>query len=379
METCGKCGVPTIISSGLRWGPNGVISLADSPGNRMVFFECENIDPMFEGVEQLIGVPIERMVIESRARETKRFIERAFPLPEEIRRVLAGLGQDSEGTAGGAPEMKDLVLRSIRVATESIIDVASAYGYGHQAPSELWDTGGDFPWRVQLVTDPYSLMFICADNQGSVEATEGTSMGVRYERVGENRYRIEVFPEEHPLELKERLKRKRYEFKPGEIAWERCEECGVPLEVAARRWDLDRGTITEPSTGRRFAIFGPAAADAIFDDLESELGDEIPAAVVEAQRRYIRGAWSGDEWKREGATFQRMLAARGLGNLVEFEGDSSGLSVTVQNACYHLPMVGTMQALVELTYEVESSTCEWQLSDDGDLRITVRVRAVEAS
>ena len=244
----------------------------------------------------------------------------------------------------------------MKVITQSIIDIARNYGYGDQRLSELWEHGEDFPWRVQLVQDPYSILFISGDNLGSVEAFEGVDMQVNYGRTGEGAYRTEVYPGEHSMELKERLKRRRYDFKPGEITYERCSECGIPSTVSGRLWDLDRGTITDQETGRRMAIFGPFSVDSICDDLEMELGDAIPATVIEATRRYIRTAWSLDRWNRDGLTFQQMIAVRGLGDLVNFEGDRDHLDMTIDNSCLHLPVVGTAQALVEMAYRVENSS-----------------------
>jgi hypothetical protein len=172
--------------------------------------------------------------------------------------------------------------------------------------------------------------------------------------------------------LKERLKRRRYGFKPGDIGLEHCGECGLSLDVSRFAWDLEKGTIDDPHTGRWMAIFGPGAAEAVFDDLEAELGEAIPDAIIEAQRRYTKSAWSEDEWRREALDFRRMIAVRGLGNLTHFEGDRDHLSVTIQNSCMHLGMVGTIRALVEMAYSLDTSILEWDLADDGDLTVTVR-------
>jgi hypothetical protein len=163
-------------------------------------------------------------------------------------------------------------------------------------------------------------------------------------------------------------------LKPGDVVYERCPDCNVPLEVASRKWNCAEGTYTDPDTGRRMAIFGPAAVDAIFDDLENELGDIIPNAIIEAQRQNLKSAWGMDRWNRSGSSFQNMLAIRGLGNLVEFKGDTNGLFLSLQNACLPLPIVGTIQALVELAYRAESSTREWEFSADGDLNVDIRIR-----
>jgi hypothetical protein len=47
--------------------------------------------------------------------------------------------------------------------------------------------------------------------------------------------------------------------------------------------------------------------------------------------------------------------------------------VKLENSCLHLLMVGTTQAMVEMVYGVDDSACEWELSEDGDLRITIEV------
>jgi hypothetical protein len=361
-----------MVSTGLNWENNGVISLAASPRNRMVFFESETMDRIFGGIEELIGMPIEHIVIESRCRETKRYIERAFP--PEVRKLIDSKESSlEERIERMTPEEKETLYATMRVITQSINDIARNYGYGDQRLGELWERGADYPWRIQEIHNPYSALFFAADNLGSVEAFEGIDMQVKYERTGDNTYRTEVYPGDHSLELKGRLKRRRYDFKPGDITYDRCTECGIPLTVAGREWDLDRGTITDQETGRRMAIFGPFSVDSICDDLEAELGDAIPATVIEATRRYIRTAWSLDRWNRDGLTFQQMIAVRGLGNLVSFEGDRDRLDMTIENSCLHLPMVGAVQALVEMAYRVDSSTVTWDLSEDGDLNLTVTV------
>jgi hypothetical protein len=365
MEKCEYCGVPSLIGQGHRWEPNGVISLAGSPHNRMVFFDCEIIDEVFRGIERLLGMPIEHIIIESRARETKRYIERIYP-PETWK--------VSEGNGQGDGEGRERLRETIRNIGQNIIDIGHVYGYGHTWRSDLWDKGDPYPWRVQIVREPYSILFAAADNLGSIEVMEGIDMWVRYEEIERDTYRVEVYPGDHPVELKQRLKRRRYSFKPGDMDYERCPECGLPLEVARRNWDPENGLITDPDTGRRMALFGPLGVDAIFDDLEEELGGVIPDTVIEAMRRYIRIAWAVEEWRRDAENFRRMIALRGLGNLVSFEGDRSHLTLTVENSALHLPMVGAIQALVEMAYRVDRSQVEWELAEDGDLTVSTWLR-----
>ena len=195
----------------------------------MVFFESEPIDSLFRGIEELIGMPIEHIVIESRARDTRRYIERVFP--PAVRSILEGKGGRLEGQGlDVSAEERETLLATMRVITKSIIDIAKAYGYGEQKPGELWDQGGDYPWRNQYLRKPYSLLFLAADNLGSVEAFESTDMWVKFREVSKEEYVTDVYPAEHPVGLQERLRRKRYEFKPGDISYEKCPECGMPLD-----------------------------------------------------------------------------------------------------------------------------------------------------
>lgn len=372
LEFCKECGIPLLVNHGLHWGDNGTITIAGSPKNRMVFFESDLIDHLFETIGKLIGMPIAHLVIESRARETKRYIERSFP--PEMRHSKAYKQMSGQTSDPITPEEREKHLAAIKGITQTIIDISRVYGYGDQRPSDLWDSGGDFAWRTQIIRNPYSLLFIAADNLASVEVFEETEMRVKFEKVNEDTYEIEVSPGKHPIALRERLRRKTYDLKSGDISYEKCPVCGVPLEVAMRKWNIEEGTYSDPDTGRRMAIFGPSALDAVLDDLESELGEVIPNAVIEAQRQNLKSAWSTDWWNRSASSFQHIIAIRGLGNLVTFEGDKNHLTLNIQNACLPLPMIGTVQGLVEMAYRAESSTCEWEFADDGDLNITIKLK-----
>lgn len=367
IKVCELCGVPLMVSGELSWDANGVISSKSSPRNRWVFYESQNIDPLFKGLEDLIRMPIEHIVIESRRRETKRYIERTFPA--EMRGQLS-LGAGQAGPSVTAEE-RETMLATSRALTQSVMDVGRVYGYGDQWLGDLWEGGDEHPWRSGYARRPYSLLLVAADTLGSVEAFEGADMRADYEKVGDDTYRITAVPGDHPIELKGRLKRRKYDYKPGDIEYERCPQCGVPGVVGRYIWNLQEGTITDPDTGRRMAIFGPFSLDSILDDLEDELGEAIPEMVIEAERRYIKEAWGNEEWRREAPTFQHLIALRGLGNLTRFEADRNHLSVTIENSCLHLLMVGIVQALMEMAYRLDDSTREWDFSEEGDLSVTI--------
>jgi hypothetical protein len=370
-ELCGECGVPLMVSREFKWENNGVISLKKSPHNRVALYESKIVDNLFKGIEELIGMNIEHIVIESRRREVKRYIENSFPA--WMRKPLISVNERL-----GDVFMVRHVVKMIRnplgkYITRQVFDIGRVYGYGDVELGPLWENGDQHPWRVNIMRNPHSVLFFAAESLASVEAFEGRDHWVRYEQLDEDTYEYTAYPSQHPVEFKEWLKRRRYDFKPGEIRYERCGRCGIPLEVTHLAWDLEEGTVHDPESGRRMALIGPYAMDAVLQDLESELGGSIPEAVVEAQRRYVRSRVEGGQWRRGGATFNRLTALRGLGNITWFEADEKHLSVRIQNSCMPLLVLGMAQAIYESAMNQESSTCEWKISEDGDSEFTILI------
>ena len=127
-ELCGECGVPLMVSREFTWESNGVISLRESAHNRVVLFESKIIDNLFKGIEELIGMNIEHIVIESRRREVKRYIEKSFPA--WMRRPLVSLNEN----LGDVVAIKHAI-RMIRdplgkYITRQVFDFGRIYGYG---------------------------------------------------------------------------------------------------------------------------------------------------------------------------------------------------------------------------------------------------------
>lgn len=369
VKRCSSCGTPLFISRELRWGSDGVIHLARAPRNRMVLYESNIIDNLFRGIEELIGISIEHIVIESRRREVRRYIEGIFP--SWMRQSLVFLNE----ALSGMPVLGHLArwLRQPlgKALAGRVFDVGRVYGYGDARLGPLWEEGDMHPWRSTVVRLPYSVLFFAAECLASVEAFEGRDHTVSYREVEEGTYLFDVRPGEHPVALKERLARRRYPFKPGELNYDLCPDCGVPREVSHLDWDLERGIITDPASGRRMAIFGPHAVDTVLQDLEAELGEAVPAAAVEAQRRYVKSRVGEENWRKRGSDFMRMGALRGLGYVSRFEADTERLSVTLHNACMPYLNVGMAQALYEIAMGKDSSEVSWSLRDDGDLEIEI--------
>lgn len=356
IKSCGECGVPLMIGKKHTWHENGVITQKKDPEHRMVFFESENIDRVFQKIEDIIGLSVERIVVESQRRSTLEYLEKQFPLA--VRRAL-------------------YLLRPGLIA-KRMAAIANIYGFGHAEVVEiranpLRRLKNEEDRLVMTIKNPYSIYRFCGDNLGGMEAVTGRACSVKREKLDEETYRLELTVGLHPMEFEERLKRRKYAYKEGRVEMERCPACGVPRVVARCIWDVDNGTIMDPATGRRMAFFGPASLDAAFYELESELGETIPETIIEAQRRFVREAVNRGDWRAYATSLQEIMAARGLGMLTAFEVGERGLSLTIRNACLHLWVIGLAQGIFELETGHADTTREWDLAPDGEL--TVRISA----
>ena len=346
---CGRCGVPKRVGKEQRWLDNGVIRHAKDPDIRMIFYESENLDNLFRGVGEIIGLPIEHIVIESKRRDVKEYTERTVPgiARKLVRRI--GFG----------------------VVARQLSNLGLAYGFGAVSLGESRRNFDDDDYQVMYIRNPHSIAFFTGEVLGAWEAIDGRESCAVYERTGEDSFKVTCSIGRHPLELSERLQHRHHLYKPGDVKLELCPSCGVPSKVAEYRWDLEEGTITHPRTGRRMTIISPTGIDALLADLEAELGEEIPAAVVEAQRRFAREFMADRDWETGLAGMREMLALRGLGYLSRMEADEEGLRVTIRNSCMPLLMVGTVQGLYELVSGKERSEYRWRESSDGDLEIEI--------
>ncbi len=357
-EVCQICGVPLIVSSGLKWDSNGTIVLPTAPLNRMVFYESDLIDDLFHGIEKIIGISIRHLVVESRRRDTRKFMEAAFADQIKKMRQTRTLRKSRQ------------VLDTIKAVTLMAGEISIAYGYGKTGLSDKWEKGEDYPWRYPSIANPHSIYLNAGDILGTVEAFDQQDLRIDYREVEDNVYALSIYPGKHLVALKDRFRKKLYQFKPGEIEYEVCPGCGIPLEVAACHWKLEEGTIQD-NTGRRMAILEPGVIDSVLEDLEQELGDSLPGAVIEVMRLRLKDFVSDEYWRQGGLDINRLIALRGLGNLVRFDADRDSLDMTIENACLPLLMVGTAQGLFELVTRMQTSSCEWSMSEEGDLDIKV--------
>lgn len=346
LKSCGTCGVPTRVGKGHVWNSNGTMVQRSDRDHRMIFFDSDSITALFSNIENLIGVPIEKIVIESKARATEAYISTMIKGAKgQIARVIG-------------------LERIIR----KVVEQGRLLGYGDINVREFdWNEA----YMICDIANPYSLPLFCGDLKGALQAIRGLEGDVKYEKTGPDSYRIKDSRRLDATGLEERLMPGSVPLKPGDVLYHSCPVCKAPLEISRYKWDVEAGTITQEGTGIRYAVFGSAGLQVILDELERELGDTIPATIVEAQRMHAAKIL-GPRYKSVGREdIRNWLAFQGLGNLVALdEKDGGGYRVRIENPAIPLLLVGTISALFELL-SGRPADIEWDVAADGDLSVSV--------
>jgi hypothetical protein len=350
VPVCEECGVPEYIGSEHTWLSDGSIVHSRRQESRMAFIESETWDPIWAGLGELIGMPVERLVISSSQRATSIYMRKL--IPDEVRERVEAGEQD------------------IRPVIEAVLLIAQTMGYGVLELLDVKYERKEDDYAIVRYREPFSVPLTVASVLGTTVALTSRESTYEYDQVLSGACDIKVYPSEHPLELKARLTSKPYTPSAGSIELERCQTCGAPAALGEYKWDLERGVIRGRQTGRRMAMIGPQMIDPVFEELKAELGEEIPRLVVEAQRRFVRtGPFRAAEITGNDEML-RQFAIRGLGELTELHMGKRGVQVTLANSALHLWMVGMVQGVYELVFG-EGSEVEWEFKDDGLLEIQV--------
>lgn len=352
IETCPQCGLPLYISGQHAWLPNGVIQAQRESRQRLVLFECGNFDPLFRGIAELIGVPIERLVIDASRRSTRDYMR--YVVPDDVKKMIRNRELD------------------LKLVFDSTFLIWRAMGYGKLSLEAVRFEGKSDDFISVIAERPYSVPLAVGNFAGSLEAILGREPGVDYEETRPGVYRITVYEAENPVELKSRLRWKGYgmEYKEGGLELERCASCEAPLALREFKWDLANGSIRSAVTGRRMVMTGPSMIDPIFEELEEELGEAVPRVVVEAQKRFVKSGFFAVEEVTTEEGMRDKLAVRGLGYLEYLRMGRRSVELKMVNVALPLLGVGLAQGLFEKAFNIESRV-EWELTPDGDLLVEV--------
>ncbi len=325
---------------------------------RVGFLESENLDPLYAGIGKIIGLPIDSLVIDISRRGTVDYFKTLIPL---------------EARGGLSRETLDVDSVAAFMTT-----IGQLNGFGKYEIVDIRYKGEAGDHTVINVSEPFSLPLIAGTQAGGCEVISGSPHDASYREISPGIYEITSSVCTRDERLDERMPIKEYRHRDGDIELDKCPTCGGPAALSGFRWLLDRGIISNAHTRRRMVMMGPEVQDPLFEELGKELGEIVPAAVVEAQRRFVKtGFYSIEEIGDEG-DFRTQLALRGYGNLREISMGAKGMRMRVDNAACYLMTAGLAQGLFEMAFDVDSHV-EWELSEDGDLKVEVSPRGVKES
>jgi hypothetical protein len=351
IRLCPECGVPRSTTKHNAWLSNGAILEDNDPDHRVVFIESDSLRDTFSGVEKIVGVPIEHIIIESQRRSTYESVDRSLP---------AALKPIVRWTATG-------------LITRYLMTVGKLNGKGDLELISFRRRKGEDDYIKLRIREPFSLPHFCGNFAGAMEAVEGREISVTYEETAPDEFELTAHISTHPVELQERLQRNTPRYKPGGIKLPRCTTCGGPAILSEYTWLVDRGVIRSRKSGRRMIVTSTATQEAIMDEITRELGDPVTQAVVDAQRSLVvSGLFSSEEIK-EVDDFRTQFAYRGLGNVVEIEFEQDHLHMRIENPCLHAMVVGLIQGLFEKASGGQSDL-DWETTEDGDLVAEVHSR-----
>jgi hypothetical protein len=355
LELCPECGVPKIATTEHLWSNNGDIVHSRAQSTHIIFLETENLDPLFHGIERIIGLPIEQMVITS-SRRAYRIYLNAF-VPELIREKI---------------QRKEIDYGPYDAAFRA---VAGLNGCGcYEEVSHRYEQDED-DYDTVTISEPFYVPMTVSAHLGAIECLTGVEQGYKCEEVSNDMYKITSFPSPHLEEFRERLWFQPYQHRDGDLELERCATCGGPKALAGYQWFPDRGVIINKTTRRRMSVSGNALMEPVFLELEEELGDTIPRAVVEAQRIFTKGGfYTFDDITDEG-DFRTQLALRGLGNLKELTMHRKGMRMRIDNVALPLIVMGLAQGFFEMGFSIDSTDVDWELSEDETLEMEVKPRS----
>ncbi len=284
---CEECGVPRLIPYILEWHDRGTIetrSIGGGEGFRSIIMERELINSILGGIEERLGISIDRILYEGKRKDSKYYAESLL-----------------QGVKG-----KVLRLKPMRRVTYLFMIVQSAI-IGLGRVQALKYKPGDI--LVGKVKNIYNLTLFSADATGGFEVIEGMRARAFYGAIGDREFIIVAPWQEAPEE--ERLTPVQSKSVEAQAGFRRCGSCGVPREISRFRWDTKMGKIIDTETGEWVFVIGSGYLNALIGELEYELGEEIPRLLQE----YVYDFYRRIAQEKRCASLQGLgfIKSRGLG------------------------------------------------------------------
>lgn len=313
LERCSACGLPIYVKLAATWNDDGTITGRFAPATRVVQVYSDELDHIFDGISERIGFGISRIIVEGERKAGVQFT-----------RSLLERGNGLVGAAARNPLM-------LRPVFGVVLRAAKNAGFGD---CRLVDYRRNRVLRIE-VRDAFNPAVLAGNMLGSFEAFSRKPATVRWEGDRRNLLiTIEADGDKERVE-EERLEPRLPVVLPGDYRVERCRRCGMPVELTRRYiFDLDRGIATEARTGRRIVTVMIDSLNAVFKELEDELGGDMPRMIADLESDYVEKSTApppltGKE--RELMDLLSDLRIKGMGNPTELSLSDEELLVRIEN------------------------------------------------
>jgi hypothetical protein len=342
--TCKGCGIPKLFCWGNRWTDDGILESQPIGMRRLIMMERELMMGIFQGLEERLGVSIEHLIFEAKRKDAVLYVSDLLP-----------------------PLLGRFVRLSPlrRFAYMVMIKQAALIGLGKARMLE-YEPGRRLVGRISPV---YCKALFTGDVFGAFESIEGVKAKHNYGEIGDDLFfNIEPWedaPEEGRLEPEEGI------VVPATANYFRCDVCGLPREISFLRWEPETGKIIDSRTGEWVFIQGIGALNAVYRELEEELGEEIPHLVADLTWIYYQRMKDEHPQVFKDLNF---IKVRGLGVPDSDNPTPSELKkgLSIRNGFNGPMLAGMVAAVMGGDYPKWS----WESPEEGVVKVTVEESSV---
>lgn len=318
MRMCGTCGVPETFSRFFEWRSDGTLMGTGRARFNSVLLEAGEFESLFNSLSGSIGISIDPFIIQAQKDMGKALFAR-MPI-KHMKRIPA--------TRFMRPQWLSKLIVAIVNREISIFGIGSVrldrYVPGEKAVVRV----RHYCWIPALL----------GSGLGVYESLEEMPGSKAEYYVDREELVITFSPstETDMLVSEERLHPDASALGEGPLSHRRCSSCGAPLLVGETFiWDLEMGAIVNRKTGAREVIVAIPSVNAVFRELEEEIGEEIDELAFDAQRELTVQRLRALEIEDPGAFWEGFLTEmgiRGLGYPQHFEAGGDLVSVRMHKA-----------------------------------------------
>jgi hypothetical protein len=313
LERCGRCGLPIYVRLAAVWNDDGTVTGRFVHNTRVVQVYADEIDNLLDGISGRIGLDISKIVVEGERKAGLAFTE-------ALMAKVHGLA----GFVARAPLVSNVVFAFVIRASKNA-------GFGD---CRVKRSRRNKVLEIE-VSDSFNPAVLGGNMLGSCEAFWKKPGTVRWEGDRESvTIIIEADGDEGRAE-EERLVPRLPAVLEGDYTVARCPSCKMPVDLSKRyEFDLDRGIATEVSTNRRIVTVMIDSLNAVFNELTTELGEEVPQMIVDLESEYIKANAVMPAALDDEAAIAELLSdmrIKGMGNPTEVSLSEDELLVRIEN------------------------------------------------